>query len=313
NNNTNPGTQQYQNQATDYLNQAQKTNHSTISQQLNLDLAKTNAMMAGNHQQVSQIEQLQNQKRNQANQQIINGVFSLLNSFKQESEIKKAWQADYIRRDFERATRGDTMGMYFLAYKYTRGNRSIGFIPDLNQAVYWYCQAANLGHKCSLFGIAEENSGHFDNSSFSLNPKFVHISPESKAISLPYLCSAYILLGSDSTLKSTCSYGGNVPHLKRLIINSLFYLYPLIRNDAGTDLLHGLYELFNEKRLEIEYLLKDDKLKSLAKQEKKILAKYLEEIQEELKNSPDVAKPVIDSDWFESFVKSNMLPQFHQD
>jgi len=40
--------QQYQNQANDYLNKAQDTNQNAISRQMNLDLSKTNAIMAGN-------------------------------------------------------------------------------------------------------------------------------------------------------------------------------------------------------------------------------------------------------------------------
>jgi hypothetical protein len=53
--------QQYQNQANNYLNQAKDTNQSPISQQLDLNLAKINATMGGNQQQIQEIQQTQTQ------------------------------------------------------------------------------------------------------------------------------------------------------------------------------------------------------------------------------------------------------------
>jgi hypothetical protein len=77
--------QQYQNQANNYLNQAQNTNQSAISQQLNLDLAKTNAIMAGNTQQVQQINEMQRVQQNKSNDALINFVGDLVSQSLQNS------------------------------------------------------------------------------------------------------------------------------------------------------------------------------------------------------------------------------------
>lgn len=52
--------QQYQKQADSYLNEAQKPDQSSITRNLNLELAKVNAKLAGNTQQLELIEKLQN-------------------------------------------------------------------------------------------------------------------------------------------------------------------------------------------------------------------------------------------------------------
>jgi hypothetical protein len=80
--------QQYEKKADNYLNQAQNTNQSTTSQQLNLDLAKTNAIMSGNSQQVAEINKQQTQLNEKTNQQLINSSTNLLNAISQYSADK---------------------------------------------------------------------------------------------------------------------------------------------------------------------------------------------------------------------------------
>jgi sugar-specific transcriptional regulator TrmB len=85
NSNSQKTQQQYQNQANSYSNQAQNTNQSAISQQMNLDLAKTNAIMAGNSQQISDLSKQQVQLTEKANQQLINSSVNLANAINQYS------------------------------------------------------------------------------------------------------------------------------------------------------------------------------------------------------------------------------------
>jgi hypothetical protein len=101
--------QQYQNQANIYLSQAQNTNQSGISQQLNLDLAKINAITTGNAQQVQQIQQQQNQLNQQRNEQLaqstaafVGSVFSLIEKNRQRKlENERRWQEEAQQRKQE--------------------------------------------------------------------------------------------------------------------------------------------------------------------------------------------------------------------
>lgn len=105
--------QQYQNQANYYLNLANNTNQSSISQQLNLDLARTNAYMSGNTQQIQQIQQQQNRLNQQRSDQLaqstvqfVGSVFNLIQSNQQRKqelqqqseERQRQWRQEESRK-----------------------------------------------------------------------------------------------------------------------------------------------------------------------------------------------------------------------
>jgi len=81
--------QQYQNQANYYLNLGQNDNQSSISKQLNLDLAKTNAYMSGNSQQLQQIQQQQDQQNKQNSQQLTQSVVNFVGAVGNLMEVNR--------------------------------------------------------------------------------------------------------------------------------------------------------------------------------------------------------------------------------
>lgn len=100
--------QSYQNLANSYLDQAQDQNQDAIMQALNLNLAKTNAIMGGDQAQLSQINQLQNQYNQNQNEQLaqgvtnlVTGVFDLINQNREQKELERQRQEE-LRIERER-------------------------------------------------------------------------------------------------------------------------------------------------------------------------------------------------------------------
>lgn len=101
--------QSYQTQASNYLQQAQDPNQDGIMQQLNLNLAKTNAVMAGDKEQIQQIDQLQYQVTQQQNDQLAQGITSLATGIfdlveqNREKKEKERERQEQVRREQEQA------------------------------------------------------------------------------------------------------------------------------------------------------------------------------------------------------------------
>jgi TPR repeat protein len=181
--------QQYQNQPNVYLNNAKDNNQNGISQQLNLDLAKANAIMTGSQKEVQEINRLQYQQQQANNQEVLqsglalaSNLYSLLNSKesirsqmqreqkerKMENELKASegdvnaiyWEGTYayLRKDYKKAEywykraadSGDLNGMHHLASLYRL------YLINDSLAKYWYTKAANAGNIQSMLDLADE-------------------------------------------------------------------------------------------------------------------------------------------------------------
>jgi len=292
--------QQYQNQANNYLNQAQNTNKSAISQQLNLDLAKTNAIMAGNQQQVQQIQQLQSQRRQESNEQLVNSAIGLFNSIQQASAIQRQRRAEYGAEDFRRAEAGDVRAMKHLAVEFALGNKYKAISKNRNQSIYWYSRAAALGDTCSLFEIATDIKLYSD-----------ELDDGTIGGSLFNLCTAYYLLTQYPDRNKGCDKYANARAIRKMIGQSLFINYPILKSDLRPANYVLLIQLFNERLI---YLQNEayGKEKRLGKKEVPVLKRYLTEIEGKLKEVDDADKQQ-ENLTLDYFAAANVIPAFKRE
>lgn len=290
--------QQYQNDAIGYLTKGQDKNQSYISRSLNLDLAKINATMAGDVQQVNKIQQIQNQQRQAENQELVNSAIAFHNSLQHAAAVKQQRLSESLNRDVRSAGNGDMYEIERLARDYEMGNKYRGIPKDKNESFYWYGKAADLGDTCSLFKIAFEL--YVDSEEFNVT---------TKASSFQYVCTAYVLR-HDLGKQPPC-HKPDSSNLRTVITDALFYQFASIRDRASTELLFISGQLFKEKmeRVELNMNYGRGLEKKLAKYEHPILKEYIQETESKTAGLPvpeQVPYPIL----FETFIHSNMLNRY---
>lgn len=295
--------QAYQNQADNYLNKAQSNSASSITNAMNLDLAKTNAIMAGNQQQVQQIQQQQNQQNIESNQKLFNNTVGLFNAIQNASAENHKLRSDYASHAFRKAEAGDIDAMKEIAGDYLYGNKYKDINEDRDQSILWYRLAVDKGDICSLFQIESISNIYSEN-----------LSKETKVSILKYLCSAYFLYENKTSFETSCKTNFYEETLRFSITDAVYYQFLQIKDNIGINLLQLFNKLFNDKikQLNVKLNYGNHQEKREAKNNIPIVKDYINQIQTRMKEFPDYEK-VEDSVLFSNFVGSNVLPGYLED
>lgn len=281
----------YRSAAANYMDLSQNNSQSQISRQLNLNLASINATMAGDANQLQQIQHQQSMLNQQSNQQLVNSATQFFSALERAAAVKKQRQAENLAKDLRRAE-GDPAAAKAMAFEYSIGSKYSGIPRNKNLSIFWLKKAVDMGDTCSLFEIAKDIYLYDE-----------EMSDQTIADALLYLCTAYHLSFTMESLGERCKLYGSAESMKRSIGQSLFLLYPSLKNSLQYAQLIVLNELFNERLYYLERMGYGKK-KRQGNKSVPVLKMYISEIEEKL---DDAAKEGFTPfpGAFEAFVAAN--------
>ncbi|KAA5539040.1 hypothetical protein [Adhaeribacter rhizoryzae] len=156
--NTTTEKQQYQTQANNYLNQAKNTNQSAVLRNLNLDLAETNARLAGDINKLEEIRRIRSQENQRSNSEFLNTVNSFTNSLNQLTQNKRLERERH--REFVAAMEQQIIQEHLEGFERERNIKDASALghayKDSDSKIYWFSIAVGMGHLPSLLYLREE-------------------------------------------------------------------------------------------------------------------------------------------------------------